>query len=219
MNLNDKKLSPDEELDMLLDMHPGIITPLRHEIAKEKIANFIQHNELSEESIAFFHLRCNRITIHKPHHDDYLHQPAVHMYEFGNRHHINRLTHADDVGFWADTLLLTYNLMMELPPDERKYFSLVASRRLLEKDELHHSYLYRIAPFEFDDANCPVIMIIQSRRINLKGFPQFRHFKRCPASYTETHAFSAKLLNLKLPPRVEEAMNWYVKVETEKNTA
>jgi len=199
----------DGELDTLLSKHPGSFSAELKKSAFDEMETIGRQGGLNVISFSFYCLCTNRVVFHSSRNNSYLMHLGVHTDIKDNRKMINRLTHPDDVEFWADFNLNYYKIMMELPPDEQKRFWAIGSRRLLEKDGKYHTYWQQLSHFKSDDADCPVMVMIQTIRLDMDEFPQFRFFSPNTVSNIELHTFSANMYKLKLSMRRMQILDLY----------
>jgi len=212
--------------------------PTDSQILDDLIKNYSQHNSISmnhyvediitfgqqylngsNSSFALFDIDRDYVFFNKSDITQHLFRPAVHTDIKENRKLINDITHPDDLAFWDKTFLDAFKMMLFLPVEELHTYRVVGSRRLKEKDEQYHSYIQQIEPLVIPGMKYLRYIILKTYRVKDEDIPQFRLYSRFMENDTEEHEYSVLLKNLKLKPRVMEAINLYIEDNTEEKIA
>lgn len=207
------------ELTRLLAQHPGTQNAFDKACMASQTEILACSCDLDESGCALFDLKLGSVIWVKPYHGYCLQHPAVCLDVHDNRTQINRLTHPDEVGFWAELCLWSYRAVMELPRGERPAFFAAGTRRLMEKVGTYQPYMMSLRPCIFTADGYPSMIMVKLRRLPHDDVPLFRYMSHYPAGIAETHAYSDRLKNLKMSPRVQEAIELYSNLHSEKQVA
>lgn len=195
----------EQELETLISCYPLTPTENSKKFQQGYIEQLSSTATLSEIGVTLYSPIEDRIIYSQLRHQKQLMHVPVCVPLLKNRLHINRLTHPDDLEFWARTIMEYCKMIMEHTTGQFATV-LYGSRRLLEKDNEYHSYIHCIAPAYEKNKIYPSLLIITSKRVNVDNFPQFRYFTNPPDNYHEEHPFSTRFQQVQLRPREEELM-------------
>jgi DNA-binding CsgD family transcriptional regulator len=212
-------LSDEKQLDLLLVKHTDSKTSLLDAFVEILLPDYETDSCLHKISNALYNVKEHRVTFYKSPFEKILKDRSVNVDVMDNRKMINKVTHADDLPFWDRTLLDMYKIILTLSPEELKAFSLIGSRRMLEKDDKYGNYIHEITPLIFNETNSLKYLRITTKRVGVTTLPQFRIYRNCPDLYSESHAFSQHLLQLKLKPRQIELLEHYCEGKTDDEIA
>jgi DNA-binding CsgD family transcriptional regulator len=115
-----------------------------------------------------------------------------------NLEHFIGLTCPLNICFCLQTEIIIMNHLLELTTEELREYEARYIQNLMEKDGLYHSYVIYIQVYEFDEFGRPWILKIETKRSEVRNLPEFRWFSHSLEDYTEKHAYSCLLQNLKL---------------------
>jgi len=212
-------LTDEKELDSLLKKKADSKTTVIDAFVDIILPDYEKDSSLYKISNALYCVKDHRLTFYKSPFEKILKHRTVNVDVMDNRKMINKVTHADDIKFWDQTLLYMYRIIITLSPEELKTFSVIGSRRMLETNDKYGHYIHEITPLIFNDANGLKYLRIRTKRVGVTILPQFRIYRNCPDSYNESHAFSQHLLKFKLTPTQTELLDYYCDGKTEDEIA
>jgi len=142
----------------------------------------LEKTELSDKynipdvGIAIYNLIGGNFEFHNNIHDKWLLHPAIDLNQPNDQSLLKDLiTLADRVTF-IENLLVGYDLLMSLPPQERKNWWMKFHLSLKNKSAKPFSYVIGIRAYKFDKSHCPWQTIIKIVRLSETWVPSEKHY-------------------------------------------
>ena len=119
-----------------------------------------------------------------------------------------------NIGFCLQTEIIIMDHLQKLTTEELRKYEARYIRNLLEKDGHFHSYIVYVQVYEFDEFGRPWILKIETIRSKVNILPEFRCFSHTLEGYTEEHAYSLHLQNLKFKEKEKKVLDALVANKT-----
>lgn len=167
----------EEERKAMFDLHSCNKTlQMMEEFELEK-KHFVKNNSSRESSLIFFDLSAAKFLLHICPTKRWSLQKTVNLDDPFNLENLKKIIHKDDRNFSIETELMGYNILMSLPPDERKKFWIRFYQRLRNINAVYCLYVITIKVYSFDaDAN-PYIVVIETKSLPDTYQPEKLHFR------------------------------------------
>lgn len=182
----------------LLSKHHCTVVPLMIEKQRHFEEFFRQKKGLRNHSVSVYDLNARRFTFHNSCYNKYLKHPSIYADLIENMQHLVDLTEKQNLIFCQDTLEKSYTLLMQLSREECEQFHVIYVRKMLEKSNQYHPYLHCMYVNQFDEQGNPWLITIETRRLPGSEIPEFRLFHPLLEDFSEEHAYSHHLQQLKL---------------------
>ena len=177
------------------------ITVSTHTAAEMRgiIQHFITNrSSLINFSITLFDLKDRQVAQHNSIFNEYFHSPIFNHSIRNNLDRLFSLTCPLNIKFCLQTELIITNHLQKLTTEQLQEYKAQYVRLLMEKDGQYHPYIIYLSVFKFDEFGRPWILKIETIRSQTNNLPEFRFFSHTLEGYTEEHAYTKHLQNLKL---------------------
>ncbi len=185
----------------------------------EEMKLIVQHlmsyrSSLAKFSITLIDLKEWQLLMHQSSYNEYFNSPTLCTGLQNNQERIFHLTCPRNLAFCLQTEIIMMAHLQQLSTEQLSNFEVRYIRNLEEKDGQLHSYVHYGHPFKFDERGRIWIMKYETKRMVESILPEFRWFSHSLKDYTEEHAYSKHLQNLKLSPKEEKILRLLTKDKT-----
>jgi len=186
----------------LMEIVAGLnLTVSTHAAAEMKriIQHYITHrSSLINFSTTLFDLKERQVVLHNSFYNQHFNSPVLNQSIQNNFERLTNMTCPLNIAFCLQTEIIMMSHLKKLNNEQLLNYEVRYIRNLLEKDGQCHSYVVHIQVYKHDEFGRPWILKIETKRTEVRILPEIRWFSHLVEAYSEEHAYSLLLQNLKL---------------------